>query len=106
MTAAQQRDQDLRTIGAMQKFGGAFIQALAKAASVADEVNLGHIKCMWSDEWDKYQRLGEPVQEACCGGAEALAQEITRQRELIRVAQGYLHAGNPHAAAAVLEDAV
>lgn len=47
-------EADRRTIVAMLRFGGSFVQALGRAAECADRENLAKIKAVWPDFWTKY----------------------------------------------------
>lgn len=50
-------DKDLDTINAMEKYGGSFAAALAKAARVADATNLMYIKTTWANLWARYEEM-------------------------------------------------
>lgn len=52
-------DRDLKTIAAMKKYGGSFVEALAEAAYRADERNLLRLKLAFSDLWERYDRLAQ-----------------------------------------------
>jgi len=47
-------NQDLRTIDAMETYGGSFVKALAVAARRADPENLIRIKATWPEYWKQY----------------------------------------------------
>lgn len=57
----QQRDRDLRTIQAMERYGGGFVKALAVAAkwNHADDSNLARIKAAFPLIWERYSAMGE-----------------------------------------------
>lgn len=55
--------RDYWTIEAMLKYGGSFVQALGKAAAVADRQNLMKIKITWPDYWEQYTRWGKKMEE-------------------------------------------
>ena len=46
--------EDLQTIEAMHRHGGAFARALAHAAAAADPENLEKIKSTWTEMWKQY----------------------------------------------------
>lgn len=52
---------DYWTIEAMQKYGGSFVQALAKAAMVADSQNIQKIKLTWPEYWRQYYDWGQKM---------------------------------------------
>lgn len=54
---------DLKTIQAMQRWGGSFVQALAGAALRADSDNLARLKAAWPEYWTKYRGMGESTAE-------------------------------------------
>lgn len=51
--------RDLKIIEAMQRFGGSFVQALARAAVCADERNLHRLKVAFPDYWQEYDEMAE-----------------------------------------------
>ena len=57
-------NEDLEVIDAMKHYGGSFIQALARAAEVADSENLLNIKRAWPQEWAKYKMFAEDEKKA------------------------------------------
>jgi len=52
-------DRDRRTINAMLRYGGGFVEALARAAEKADAQNLEIIKRSWSGYWALYDAMAE-----------------------------------------------
>lgn len=52
-------DQDLEVVGAMEKYGGSFIVALAGAARCADAINLAKIKNTFPDYWWQYTEMAQ-----------------------------------------------
>lgn len=52
-------DQDLAVIEAMEKYGGSFVVALAKAARRADSDNLAKIKATWPEYWQQYTEMAK-----------------------------------------------
>lgn len=56
-------ERDYWTIEAMLRYGGSFVQALAKAASLADRTNLQKIKITWPQYWEQYYRWGQKMQQ-------------------------------------------
>jgi hypothetical protein len=50
-------EQDLRVVEAMRRYGGSFVQALAEAASRADDNNLARLKQAFPEYWQKYGDL-------------------------------------------------
>lgn len=53
------RDEDLKTIEAMEKYGGSFVVALAQAARRADKNNLERIKLAFPEYWQQYTQMGD-----------------------------------------------
>ena len=51
-------DREYATISAMLKYGGSFVQALARAALAADAENLARIKRAWPEYWKTYEEMG------------------------------------------------
>lgn len=51
--------EDLTTIHSMGTNGGSFVRALAKAALLADPVNLDIIKKSWPDIWLFYSAIAQ-----------------------------------------------
>lgn len=54
---ADERDEDLLVIEAMERYGGSFVKALGTAARHADSSNLLIIKKSWPFYWDEYKRV-------------------------------------------------
>lgn len=54
-------EHDLKTIEAMEKFGGSFVQKLAALARRADSHNLLKIKSTWFEYWKQYEEMGEKL---------------------------------------------
>ena len=52
-------DADMKVIDAMEKYGGSFVAALAKAARAADADNLALIKSTWSEYWQRYTEMAK-----------------------------------------------
>ena len=52
-------DLDLKTIEAMEKYGGSFVVALAQAARRADRNNLERIKAAFPEYWTQYTQMGD-----------------------------------------------
>ena len=52
-------DEDLKTIEAMELYGGSFVKALAHCALNADMVNLAKIKITWADYWAQYTEMAK-----------------------------------------------
>lgn len=50
-------EKDYKTVMAMQKYGGSFVQHLAVLAMHADPINLALIKKTWSLYWGQYERM-------------------------------------------------
>lgn len=57
-------EKDYFIVEAMEKWGGSFVQALAKLARAADPLNLGKIKVTWSNYWSEYEERGEELRKA------------------------------------------
>jgi hypothetical protein len=49
--------EDRQILEAMSRYGGSFVQALARAAERADPVNLGKLRAAFPDVWQEYARL-------------------------------------------------
>lgn len=56
--------EENQVIKAMLKYGGSFMQALARAAQVADQKNLLKIRLAWPQEWAKYEMFAEDERKA------------------------------------------
>jgi len=54
---AEQHDNDLNTIAAMQQWGGHFVKQLAELALRADYHNLQRLKAAWPEHWQRYADL-------------------------------------------------
>ena len=52
-------DLDLKTIEAMERYGGSFVVALAQAAHRADKNNLERIKVAFPEYWQQYTEMAE-----------------------------------------------
>lgn len=52
-------DKDIDTVDAMEKYGGSFVCALAKAARAADHVNLAKIKKAFPEYWKHYEEMAK-----------------------------------------------
>lgn len=52
-------EQDLKTIEAMQTYGGSFVKALAAAATAADMYNLTKIKTAFPEYWAQYEEMAK-----------------------------------------------
>lgn len=52
-------EQDLKTIEAMETFGGSFVVALAECARRADHINLAKIKATWPEYWTEYTEMSK-----------------------------------------------
>ena len=53
----------IRTIKAMNAFGGSFVQALAAAWRCADSDNSAKIEAAWPEYIEKYRKLSETMPE-------------------------------------------
>lgn len=51
-------ERDSWTVDAMEQQGGSFVKALSELARRADPDNLGKIKAVWHEYWDKYEKIG------------------------------------------------
>ena len=56
-------DEDYLVVGAMEHYGGAFVQALAMACHRADANNLAKIKTTWADYWESYRLIATQLKE-------------------------------------------
>jgi len=52
-------DLDMKTIEAMEKYGGSFVVALAQAARRADRNNLERIKLAFPEYWKQYTEMAD-----------------------------------------------
>jgi hypothetical protein len=52
-------EEDTKVISAMLRYGGSFVQALAKAAQQADAENLQKIKDAFDVYWAHYKELAD-----------------------------------------------
>lgn len=52
-------EQDIRTVEAMEKYGGSFVKALAELARRADPFNLDLLKITWARYWKQYEEMGK-----------------------------------------------
>lgn len=96
-TTEIQREEDLHTIDAMLRHGGHFVQALARAAQMADSENLAKIKATWPEYWRRYaarQRRIEALMERRHPGALQLA--ATAEGRLCVPARYLTAAGHEH----------
>ncbi len=50
-------EDDFKIVSAMEEYGGSFVQALAKAAFRADQVNLQKMKDTWPEYWKEYAEM-------------------------------------------------
>ena len=57
---------DLMTIHAMRERGGSFVQALARAALLADPENLARLKTAFPNYWEDYSPLPRPERGLVC----------------------------------------
>ncbi len=56
-------NRDYWTMGAMEKFGGSFVKALANLARRADPSNLHRIKMAWPEYWSEYEETGKKLEQ-------------------------------------------
>jgi len=56
-------ERDSWTVDVMEKYGGSFVQALARAARCADPINLRKIKLAWANLWSEYEMMGRGMQD-------------------------------------------
>ena len=50
-------EEDCLVVEAMEKYGGSFVQALARACHHADANNLYKIKVVWKEYWEQYREM-------------------------------------------------
>jgi len=50
-------EQDYKTVEAMEKYGGSFVQALARAIRCADDINFNKIKISFPEYWKQYEEM-------------------------------------------------
>lgn len=53
------KDEDLKVIEAMERYGGSFVVALAQAARRADSTNLERIKLAFPEYWQQYMQMAD-----------------------------------------------
>ena len=51
------KEEDIKIVEAMEKYGGSFVKALGNAARHADHYNLGKIRQTWVEYWDTYREM-------------------------------------------------
>jgi hypothetical protein len=49
--------EDVATLAAMERYGGGFVKALARAANCADEENLRRLKVAFPEYWVQYREV-------------------------------------------------
>jgi hypothetical protein len=54
-------EEDHRTVEAMERYGGSFVQHLATLARCADPINFALIKKTWPAYWRQYKKLGNKI---------------------------------------------
>ncbi len=54
-------EEDWYTVEAMQKFGGSFVQALAKCLHRADHINYKKLKDAFPEYINKYRVMGDKM---------------------------------------------
>lgn len=52
-------EQDLKTIAAMEQYGGSFVKSLAAAATRADMPNLAKLKAAFPEYWQQYTEMAK-----------------------------------------------
>lgn len=52
-------NNDHLVVWAMNRYGGSFVQALARAAIHADDKNLAKIRATWPELWKEYGQMAE-----------------------------------------------
>lgn len=55
-------ERDSWTVDAMEKYGGGFVQHIAKLARKADPINLQKVKDAWPEYWSEYEAKGIQMQ--------------------------------------------
>lgn len=50
-------EEDYKVVEAMEKYGGSFVESLAKACYQADPINLMKIKTTWPNYWAEYTAM-------------------------------------------------
>ena len=55
--------EDLKTLEAMNRFGGSFVHSLATTCMLADTDNFATLRASFPALWERYRRLGagEPI---------------------------------------------
>ena len=56
-------DSETNVIRAMLKWGGSFVEALGKAAMMADRNNLDRIKLAWPEYWEQYAEMAKSLED-------------------------------------------
>ena len=54
-------ENDMKTLDAMDVYGGSFVVALARACRFADPDNLGKIKGAFPEYWAQYRKMAGVV---------------------------------------------
>lgn len=49
------------TIKAMRVYGGSFVQAIGRAAELADGTNLARLELAFPEYWEKYEAMGREL---------------------------------------------
>lgn len=62
LDAEAQRQRDHWTLEAMERDGGGFVKALARAARHADATNLALLKQTWAAYWQAYEARGRQLE--------------------------------------------
>ena len=49
--------EETETVGAMRRYGGSFVKALADAFTAADAENFAKLRAAFPDYWEKYRAI-------------------------------------------------
>lgn len=52
-------EQDYKTVEAMEKYGGSFVQALSVCFRKADPINFMKLRLAFSEYWKQYESMAE-----------------------------------------------
>ena len=52
-------DEEIKVVETMEKYGGSFVQALAKCFWHADPINLEKLKSAFLEYWIQYEKMAE-----------------------------------------------
>jgi hypothetical protein len=56
-------DSDFKTVTMMERYGGSFVQTLARLMCIADDDNLRRIKATWPEYLQQYEEMAKLEEE-------------------------------------------